>query len=327
MNTIQSTLSRLTLGLAQTHANMTIVPLLAAEAPAPDYLVLDQVIAEKAGRVTEISEGGSVPELVFENRSDKRVLLVDGEQLIGARQNRVLNLSILVPGNCKLNIPVSCCERGRWGYSGAREFSSSGDALFSRARAAAMAAVSASMIDAGARHSDQAGIWRDIAIKSASLSVDSSTSAMADAYAQQGLRMDEFTGAFRAEPGQVGALVAIDGRVAGVELFDSPATFARFFAKMVRSYALDAIETGPAAATAPAAEIAAAFLARLAAASAASFAALGEGEDLRLTGEDLVGGALVADGRVRHLAGFDTAGLATHQQTWRASRVRARSHG
>ncbi|MBL8382706.1 MAG: hypothetical protein JNM90_06520 [Burkholderiales bacterium] len=327
MNAIQTTLSRLTLGPVQTHANMAVVPLYAVEASAPDYLLLDQVIAGNAGRITEISEHGSVPELAFENLSDKRVLLVDGEQLIGARQNRVLNISILVPAHGKLTIPVSCCEQGRWAYTGARDFSPSESPLFARARAAKMAGVSASMVREGSRRSDQHRVWRDIAMKSMSLEVDSGTSAMSDVYAQQQHRLEEFTGAFRAAPGQVGAVVAIDGKVAGVELFDAPATFARFFAKMVRSYALDAIETAPAAAATPAAEIAEAFLARLAAASAATFAALGDGEDVRLAGEDVVGGALVADGRVRHLAGFDTAGLANDHQAWRASRVRARSRG
>ncbi len=34
------------------------------------------------------------------------------------------------------------------------------------------------------------------------------------------------------------------------------------------------------------------------------FAALGEGEDIRLKGAGIAGGALAADGRVVHLAGY-----------------------
>jgi len=48
--------------------------------------------------ITEVSAGGRVPELAFENSSDETVLLVDGDELVGAKQNRVVNLSILVAG-------------------------------------------------------------------------------------------------------------------------------------------------------------------------------------------------------------------------------------
>ena len=85
MNHIQSTLSQLHLGQAQSFANMTLFPLITARAEAPDYLVLEEALLQQVGQVTEISEGGSVPELAFENNATARVLLVDGEQLIGAR--------------------------------------------------------------------------------------------------------------------------------------------------------------------------------------------------------------------------------------------------
>ena len=39
-----------------------------------------------------------MPELAFENASAEKILLVDGDELIGAKQNRVVNISILVGG-------------------------------------------------------------------------------------------------------------------------------------------------------------------------------------------------------------------------------------
>ena len=50
------------------------------------------------------------------------VLLVDGEELIGAKQNRVLNLSILIPAKQRCVIPICCVEAGRW-RAASREFS------------------------------------------------------------------------------------------------------------------------------------------------------------------------------------------------------------
>lgn len=76
--------------------NLTMVPLLTAAPAAPDYLLLDDALDAGLAEVTEISQGGSVPELAFRNRADRDILLVDGEELVGAKQNRVLNLTILV---------------------------------------------------------------------------------------------------------------------------------------------------------------------------------------------------------------------------------------
>ena len=309
MNPIQSTLSRLSLGQPQSFANMALFPLISAHTEPPDYLVLEEALKQEVGHISEISEGGSVPELAFENNALSRVLLVDGEQLVGARQNRILNISILVPAGKKLTIPVSCCEQGRWGYTGAHRFSSSDSSLFSRAKAKKMMQVSASMKSRGDRRSDQGEIWNDIAMKSASLGVHSGTSAMEDVYAQQRDRLADYVTAFKLVPGQSGAVVALDGRVVGLELFDSPATFARFFEKLLKSFALDAIDVRQPVKSVPAAEIARDFIAHLMASSAETFAALGDGEDVRLQGADVVAGALVADGRVRPLAGFRTEGL------------------
>ena len=309
MNQIQTALSSLAIGEPQAFANMTLFPLLASHCEAPDYLVLDDALKSEVGRITEISAGGSVPELAFENNAERRVLLVDGEQLIGARQNRVLNISILVPAGRKLTIPVSCCERGRWSYTSSRHFTSSDSSLFSSSRAKKMMQVSDSMQVRGDHRSDQGQIWNDIAMKSASLGVRSGTGAMSDVYEQHRQRLDDYVGAFKVVPNQCGAVVTLDGKVAGLELFDAPDTFARFFGKMLRGFALDAIDVKAPMLAAPAAAIARDFIERLMASSAQTFAALGDGEDVRLKGFDVVAGALVADGRVRHMAGFRTDGL------------------
>ena len=82
----------------------------------PDYPTLDEALASQAARVTEMSEHGGVPELKFENESDRTVLLVDGEELVGANQNRVLNVTVIIGGKRNVVIPVSCVECSRRSY-------------------------------------------------------------------------------------------------------------------------------------------------------------------------------------------------------------------
>jgi hypothetical protein len=60
------------------------------------------------------------PELKVVNKSDQKILLVDGEGLVGAKQNRVLNTTILIPPKSETTIPVSCVEHGGWSYRSER---------------------------------------------------------------------------------------------------------------------------------------------------------------------------------------------------------------
>jgi len=60
------------------------------------------------------------PELKVVNKSDQKILLVDGEELVGAKQNRVLNATILIAPKSETTIPVLCVEQGGWSYRSER---------------------------------------------------------------------------------------------------------------------------------------------------------------------------------------------------------------
>ncbi|MCX7894092.1 MAG: hypothetical protein N2544_17210 [Burkholderiales bacterium] len=305
MNPIQETLSALTPGAAQSFRNMTFVPLFAAAGEGePGYLTLDEALARQVARVTEVSERGSVPELRFVNEAEAPVLLVDGEELVGAKQNRVLNVTILVGGKKEVVIPVSCVEQGRWSYK-SKHFAAARRTLFAKARAKKMARVSESLRTTGTYRSHQGEIWEDVAAKLHSMKVESPSFAMADAYAANDASIADYVGAFKPAPGQVGAAFAVNGELVGMELFDSAKTFAKVMDKIVSSYAMDAIEPAPPAeAPLPVEEAVRRFIADMQAAATREYEAAGEGKDVRLSGDGLAGGALVAGERVVHLAAF-----------------------
>jgi hypothetical protein len=307
MEIVADTLSRLRVEAGAVHENLAVFPLFADAPREPDYLTLEEALAREVARVTEVSEGGSVPELFFDNRSSDPILLVDGEELVGAKQNRILNLSLLIGGNRKVKIPVSCVERGRWGYR-SREFGSAGRNLFAKARAAKAADVSESLSRVGERRSDQGRLWADIDAKMAALECESPTAAMADVYEQRSSTLDGYSKAFKAAKGQLGAVFAIDGRVVGMELHDSDKTFEKFLRKLVGSYALDAVETAGASEAAATLGDVKAFLARVQAAAAKEFPSTDLGLDVRFIGKDVSGGALVHEGKVVHLSAFAGVG-------------------
>ncbi len=311
MQIIEESLSALAVGAPQAHRNLALFPLLAAADEAsgdglPAYLLLDEALEKNFARITEVSQGGSVPELAFENVSVEKILLVDGDELAGAKQNRIVNLSILVAGGCKVVIPVSCVEQGRWAWR-SKAFTSAKRTLFASAKAKKYAQVSESLRRTGTRRSDQNVLWQDVAGKVAFSGAESPTMAMGDAFEKRGGDLGDYAAAFRPEPRQRGAVIAVDGKVTGLELFDSPATFAKYLDRLVRSWAMDAIETASSTPLAPSLEDVRRFLEAMKATAAERFDALGEGEDIRLSGKGIAGGALAAEGRLVHLAGYAVA--------------------
>ncbi|MHC4673381.1 MAG: ARPP-1 family domain-containing protein [Planctomycetota bacterium] len=75
-----------------------------------EYLTLDEALETGEFEVTEIDGEGDVPKLTVKNRLGKMVFLMAGEELIGAKQNRILDVSLMVDANKEVKIPVSCVE-------------------------------------------------------------------------------------------------------------------------------------------------------------------------------------------------------------------------
>jgi hypothetical protein len=69
--------------------------------------------------------------------------VLDSEELVGAKQNRVLNLSILVPAHSTTVVPVSCVEAGRCQHR-SQGFASAPQAQFAEGRAARVQQVTSS---------------------------------------------------------------------------------------------------------------------------------------------------------------------------------------
>ena len=167
---------------------MAMFPLLnrKSDAGSRAYVTLDEALVSGTARVSEVSDGGSVPELLFRNLGERPVLLVEGEELVGAKQNRTLNISILAPAGRETRIPVTCVEAGRWGYGDGVEFQRSDRAHYARGRRTKREAVNQNMShDPGSRAADQGAVWEDIDAKMAAMSARSDTGAMGDIYEQE----------------------------------------------------------------------------------------------------------------------------------------------
>jgi hypothetical protein len=294
-------LAALTTGAPVTHGALTVIPLLAPGLDDPDWITLEE--AGERARITEVSETGRVPFLKVANGADRPLLLLDGEELIGAKQNRILNTTVLVAAHAEVTIPVSCVEQGRWSYRD-RQLRSSDATLFASLRARKAACVSESLRVGRGHQADQGEVWARLAGRDSELGVDSPTAAMRDVYARHDAELAAARRALAARPGQVGALLFLGGRWVGLDLLAGPGLFGRSWPRLCAGYVADAIGQAPA----PVQQLeAGVLLEELTGSDVAPAPAVGVGVEYRLGPAALAGAALVAQGRVAHLMAFPAA--------------------
>ncbi len=230
----------LRLGAPQSHGSLTVVPLAFWRDRGPHYDTLAAALRAGTLHVTEISAGGSVPELKVINQGARAVLMLDGEELVGAKQNRVLNSAVLVREHSSLVAPVSCVEAGRWNYSG-HEFHDEEVVVHARVRRAVHESVSMSLSAAGAHRSDQGRVWAEVAELQEFAEHASHTGAHRDVYAQRAGDIAGYLDAFPRQRGQHGLLVLRDGAVVGLDFVSRAAAYVQLHDKLLRSYAFDAV--------------------------------------------------------------------------------------
>ena len=213
----------------QAHKNMAIIPIKTPPSYKFDILTLKKGFELGLAEVKEC-EHSTVNTLIVKNNSVTPLLLVDGEEIIGGDQNRIVNATILIAPNSEEKIPVNCTEHGRWAYKS--EFKQSEYMANYRTRSAKEKAVRANM-------SGQQAVWDSINDLEVSRSFSSPTQAMSESYENLKVDLDEFISNFKAVDGQTGAVIIIDGEIKGFELFLNSQIYHEYHEKILKSYLID----------------------------------------------------------------------------------------
>jgi hypothetical protein len=240
-----STLPKVRVGDAIRHQSLAVFPLFSTVDARVDYLLSDEAILSGSVAVEEVSESGSVPNLLVTNRGDSRVLFLEGEELRGAKQNRVLNTSVLVAAHSKTSIPVSCVEHGRWRYR-SKQFASSESHSSSKLRHILKKSSYAAMKDGRGYTSDQGAVWTEVSRQMSSLAAASPTAAMSDTFEFNSARLHEFRERIKYVEGATGVAVALGKKVVALDLFDKPVTCGRVWDRLLSGVVMDALEESPA---------------------------------------------------------------------------------
>jgi hypothetical protein len=256
-------------GALRREGALALLPLL-RKTPKPfkPYRLLSEAVA--SGRIA-VEESHIVSEAIVRNGEDRPVLLIDGEMIVGARQNRTVRESAIVEPGEVTRISVNCIEAGRWhGVAPFRDrravlppevrAAKLKEMIFSRSPKARPAPTGETVAPSeggdaqpsfpgepgpdrtdDAKHSVQSVVWSAIADKLGRLKIHSRSSDLAAAFDQ--LRPEEcFAALDRPDPREAGAILFIGDGLKGLELFDHPEGWSAFLRKLVAGYGLDALE-------------------------------------------------------------------------------------
>ncbi len=202
------------------------------------YSPVDIGIKKGTVQVKETSDAGSVNSLIVLNTSDYYVFLMDGDILAGAKQNRIINTSVLLAPQSKTIIPVSCVEAGRW-RAVSSQFSSTDHTAPSNMRKMKSENVSHSIRESRGFDANQGAIWNSVSEYSKKYSVESPTSNYSDVYEAGKKGFDQGLEKIVVDPNANGVIFFIDKTIINVDIFGSKRVYSHYFPKLLRGVSME----------------------------------------------------------------------------------------
>lgn len=298
----------ISLGIPQQHEKLTIYPLIARDAPELPFHLMADALDQGVLRISEV-DSGVVGELLAINSGPTPILILDGEQLIGAKQNRTTNRSIILPAGSETRLPVSCMEQGRW-HDESTHFKSSRHGSPSDVRRKARE-VEVRLADTpqgappGVLSSAQGEVWGAIQQKFSELGDISPTDNLNQLYTRRDHDLTANAASFPAMEGQVGLLAFVADAPLGLDLIGCRGLYAKLHERLLRGYLMDALSSrarhGIISPEAPQR-----YLDNVGAAKRVPTRTVGMGSYAVVSGQ-VIGGELSADDTVVHLSAFPAA--------------------
>ena len=253
---------------AQKYKNMEVIPVKINSYRSNDYLTLKRGISAGFVEITEC-EVSTVGTVLARNNANIPLILIDGDEIVGAMQNRIMNRSLIIPPKTTLRVSVSCTEQGRWHYGRSRTYydrddrinrmdSSHSQDIFEELDESEQYRSDSELFDYSdfaadfstrrAKSQDlfedrdcQSTVWNSINMLEGKTSFKSRTSALHDNFENHRSRHNEYLKHFKLEFDQSGAIFIINGEIKGLELFHNPSIYQEYHEKIFRSYIMEAV--------------------------------------------------------------------------------------
>jgi len=217
----------------QVSDSISVLQFESAGKDSSEYITFSKALERNEIEVKEVSESGSVNNLLIINHSKDYVFFMDGDILSGAKQNRVLNTSVLIPPESKTNVPVSCVESGRWRYSSSK-FTNSDYCAPAYMRRNKACDVNASLYITGLHTSDQRKVWNDVEKLSSFHNVKSGTSNLSDIYNRKKNEFDSGADIFTCSDSATGLAFFRKNQILSVDVFNRTDVYKEYFPKLLK---------------------------------------------------------------------------------------------
>jgi hypothetical protein len=264
------------------HGDLTVFPVVASSThDTKEFLTLDEGLKSGEVEVTEsgnvrgmirprhpnanvepqypVHDGAQVNKLVLVNNSKRPLLLLAGEIVTGGKQDRVIGKDRIVPSESdSIDLDVFCVEPGRWVGPSAKFVPGAASSVM-----AAPSVRGSAMAD-----KNQQKVWDQVGRSTQTVTVEveaagvptatrelSNTTSYAkvmqnnevqtkvDSVARPIEQQYESTIKQLREKNAVGVVVAVNGQIVWADIFASTSLLEKYWPKLVRSYATDAIVT------------------------------------------------------------------------------------
>lgn len=310
---IAAWLARLQPREAETIGGLTFTALvLGGGNGGPGITLAHEAITAGTLEVTE-KEGGVVQELLATNKGPLPVAILEGDTLVGCKQNRVVAHSVLVAAGASALIPVGCMQRGRWSWQG-RHFGSGEMRMDAAFRREAVRETTAAKRRHERPRLDQRRLWDKVDSRMAAYCMASPSSDYHEALFQRRCDAREQVARFKPQSEDVGVMVTYKGRLVAIEVTGNPQLWTGLADRTLPSYSflasdpeeLEQLEKQPK-------DSAKGWLDQLRRSRVARTPAVGLGEDLEIAGDGLVGAGLQWSEQPIHLAVFAN-GVTVHAQ-------------
>lgn len=213
----------------QNYKNLSVFPIINNNQMKLDFIDLKTGLEMGIVSVEECKTS-DISHVELHNNSVAPLLLIDGEEIIGSKQNRIINETLIIPPKTRETISVLCSEKGRWEYKSDFKYSNYFANSSTRTRKLE------SQIN---NENIQSGVWNSIDRLDKSSSTYSITTALRDTYINNQEVCKDYLKHFKITDNQVGVLVVVNGVIKGIEIFCNTLIYKKYHDSILKSYIID----------------------------------------------------------------------------------------
>ena len=218
----------------QQNSNIQIAQINRVDSSSINIIAFHDVYRDSLIQINEVSEKGQVNRILLKNNSAKYVFIMDGDIILGAKQNRVFNTSMLIGPMKEYYLSVSCIEKNRWQKSSSN---------FRPANFLSHKILRKKKIDSYYNRSryNQNEVWNEVSNLNKRYNQKSKTSSHTILHESKKQLVDNLKYKFEINPNANGLAYFINGDLQGIEMFYNDSIYKSYYLPLISSICLEGI--------------------------------------------------------------------------------------